>query len=67
MKVYVKYIVFVCLFMGIGMSKSLSQKDGSGSRKMVAIDHTVIEDDKEYKRKRAHKRKRKIRPRRNGF
>ena len=71
MKKLCVYIV-VCLFVGnfsFSAQKVSASKDVFNSRFSLFEGTSLIENDSEnvVLRKRAHKRKRKIRPRRNGF
>ena len=66
-----KYIIisFVFLSMGFSIEKSKKISSNSGGSPLVNLQEIILDDDSEnaVQRKRAHKRKRKIRPRRNGF
>ena len=67
MKSFNTYIILFVLLISFSFSKSLGARTLLDVKNIVIIDETEINDDNDYKRKRAHKRKRKIRPRRNGF
>ena len=69
MQFLLKYIIasFVLLSLTFAMEKS--KKGGSnGGGLLINVQEIIAgEDENNIERKRAHKRKRKIRPRRNGF
>jgi len=69
MQFLLKYIIasFVLLSLTFAMEKS--KKGGSSGGSLLVNVQEIIadEDENNIERKRAHKRKRKIRPRRNGF
>ena len=66
-----KYIIisFVFLSLGFAVEKSKKINSNAGGSSLVNLQEMILDDDSEntVERKRAHKRKRKIRPRRNGF
>ena len=66
-----KYIIVVFVFFSITFALEMSKKAPSGSNGgiLVSLQEIVLDEDNEnvIQRKRAHKRKRKVRPRRNGF
>ena len=71
MKILLKYIIVGCLFLSMsfafGKSKKLDSNSEGGA--WVNLQEIILDDENEnsIQRKRAHKRKRKVRPRRNGF
>ena len=71
MKNLFKYIIVVFLFFSITFAIERSKKANSRSTRdvLVNLQEIILEDGGEtsVNRKRAHKRKRKVRPKRNGF
>tara|TARA_B100000131_G_scaffold274277_1_gene276144 strand:- start:6260 stop:6475 length:216 start_codon:yes stop_codon:yes gene_type:complete len=71
MKNFYTYIIFgVFVFSGFAMGNQKGKAMGhAGSQITSPVDLIIIDDsnDNEVERRRGHKRKRKIRPKRNGF
>lgn len=71
MKSFYVYIIFgFFVFSGFAMGNQKGKAMGpSGSQIITPVDLIIIDDlgDNEVERRRGHKRKRKIRPKRNGF
>jgi len=69
MQFLLKYIIvgFVLLSMTFAIEKSKKGSSNSDSLLVNVQEMIAGEDENNVQRKRAHKRKRKIRPRRNGF
>ena len=71
MQSFFKYIIVVCFFFSITFAIERSKKDVSGKNSGVLVNLQEMLPDNEnentVERKRAHKRKRKVRPKRNGF
>ena len=69
MQFLLKYIIasFVLLSLTFAMEKSKKGSSNGGGLLVNVQEMIAGEDENSVDRKRAHKRKRKIRPRRNGF
>lgn len=69
MQFLLKYIIasFVLLSLTFAMEKSKKGSSNSGDLLVNVQEMITGENENNVDRKRAHKRKRKIRPRRNGF
>ena len=69
MQFLLKYIIasFVLLSLTFAMEKSKKGNSNGGGLLVNVQEMIAGEDENNIDRKRAHKRKRKIRPRRNGF
>jgi len=71
MKRFYIYIIFGVFILAFAMgNKGKAVVSSAGSQIINPVDLIIINDDSsdnEFERRRGHKRKRKIRPRRNGF
>ena len=72
MKKFYVYIGFSCFLMGLSFAGQKNTSDYSATMGLAAINFnqsSLVDEDENTvdRRKRAHKRKRQLRPRRNGF
>ena len=70
MQFLLKYIIVGLMLLAVAFAGEKSKKGGLQSEGLLFNVQEFLEGDdsgNEVERKRAHKRKRKIRPRRNGF